>query len=236
MQITTNKFKVLRDNNEILNFQAINIDFDSLAIIGPSGSGKSTFIECLSGQLGYEGSLEINQTEVGSEIFQNNLQKKIGFVFQKNNLFPNLTVLENLTLPITENLNVNLLEAKAIALANLELLGVDKLVSKKPHQISGGQEQRIAIARALSLNSELLILDEPTSALDPVLTKEVLSSLLRVKQKKSIPLIVVTHNIDFGKAISEKFLFIQDGSNPIVGDSKTITKENDIFKDFILDL
>ncbi|MDR2073793.1 MAG: amino acid ABC transporter ATP-binding protein [Oscillospiraceae bacterium] len=185
---------------------------EKMVIIGPSGSGKSTFLRCLnlleipsSGQIIFEG-----EDITSSKCKINKLRQKMGMIFQKFNLFPNLTVQQNITLaPV----NLKLLtkeKAEKIALKLLERVG---LVSKKdsyPSSLSGGQQQRIAIVRALAMNPDVMLFDEPTSALDPEMVKEVLSVIENLA-RNGMTMIIVTHEIGFAKQVGSRIVFMHQG-------------------------
>ncbi|BAK80680.1 amino acid ABC transporter ATP-binding protein [Candidatus Arthromitus sp. SFB-rat-Yit] len=183
---------------------------DVISIIGPSGSGKSTLLRCMN-------LLEIPTS--GEIIFQNtNIQKtninkireNMGMVFQHFNLFPHMTVLENITLGPIKVKNIPREEANKLAINLLEKVG---LVDKKdiyPSKLSGGQKQRIAIARSLANKPNVLLFDEPTSALDPEMVKEVLY-VMRELANEGMTMVIVTHEINFAKEVSNKIVFMDDG-------------------------
>ena len=186
---------------------------EKVVIIGPSGSGKSTFIRCLnlltepsSGKIFFEGK------DITSRNFKiKDLRKKVGMVFQKFNLFNNLTVLENVTLA---PLSLNLLtkdEAKKLALALLAKVGLSEKKDMYPCSLSGGQQQRIAIVRALAMKPSVMLFDEPTSALDPEMVKEVLKVITDLAHNDGVTMIIVTHEMNFAKKIGSRLLFMDDG-------------------------
>ena len=184
-----------------------------LAIIGSSGSGKTTLLRCLnfletpdSGEILVQGKQLLSQSE--EEIRQNRLH--FGLVFQNFNLFPQYTVLQNVTLAPTL-LNRDTTDAiREKALTLLERVGLSQKVDSYPYQLSGGQQQRVAIARALAMNPEVLCFDEPTSALDPELTGEVLRVIRELKNTHST-MIVVTHEMEFAKSVADVVIYMADG-------------------------
>ena len=197
---------VLKGINEVIHKSEV------VSIIGPSGSGKSTFIRCLnllekpsSGQIIFEG-VDIN--EKGVNLDQH--RQKIGMVFQHFNVFPHLTVLENITItPILEKkMDKALAQAKAIDL--LKMVGLEDKKNEFPKKLSGGQKQRLAIVRALAMEPDVMLFDEPTSALDPEMVKEV---LLVIKQlaDQGMTCVIVTHEMGFAKQISDRVLFMDQG-------------------------
>lgn len=185
---------------------------EKVVIIGPSGSGKSTFLRCLNllevptdGEIWFEGE---NITSSSTNV--NKLRQKMGMVFQQFNLFPHLTVQENITLaPIKLGL-LSKKEADKKAIELLERIGLSDKKDAYPRQLSGGQKQRIAIVRALAMNPEVLLFDEPTSALDPEMVGEVLA-LMKQLAEEGMTMIVVTHEMGFAKEVATRVMFIDEG-------------------------
>jgi polar amino acid transport system ATP-binding protein len=235
MEIKINDFKLVKNNIKILDIPELSIsNSQTLAVLGPSGSGKSTLIQALSGQEEFSGEILIDNVSVGSEVYFNELKPKISYVFQKNNLFPNLKVIDNLILPLQENLKIDVVTANKKALETLTLLGVGELANKYPSQISGGQEQRVAIARSLCLEAKYIILDEPTSALDPVLTKEVYLLLKKIRDENTnTNMIVVTHNVSLAKKLGDHFIFVDRKSGASSGKIESLNEKNPVLKDFL---
>ncbi len=181
-----------------------------LALIGASGSGKSTLLRLLSGLESFDGGrITVNGHEVDSKSDEA-YRKKIGFVFQDHNLFPHLSVLENIMLVLEKVHGMKREEALPGVMHLIEQFGLGEHFDKKPHQISGGQGQRASIVRALSIDPELVLLDEPTSSLDPILTHEVLNAvkLLAEDQKDFV---IVTHEIGFAKEVADYIVFMDEG-------------------------
>jgi polar amino acid transport system ATP-binding protein len=221
----------------------IKIDLDlisSLAIIGPSGGGKSTLLRIIAG-LEYpdEGNVMIDDEKIlFHEGYLREYRKNIGMVFQSYNLFPHLTAMENITLPLVRVHKLDPGEAIEKASKYLSQFRLLAHADKKPPQLSGGQQQRVAIARAVSLESRYILLDEPTSALDPELTSEVLdmvNELPRINKE----LILVTHEIGFAMNSCDHVVFISDGRIIEEGSTKKVlkdpqTKELKMFLDKIL--
>lgn len=186
---------------------------ERLIIIGPSGSGKSTLLKSLillikpkQGKIYFNG---IDITDRSIDI--NKIRQRIGFVFQNYNLFPHLTALRNITLPLEIVKKIPKEQAEKKALEVLDLVGLEMKAHAYPAELSGGQQQRVAIARALAMDPELLLLDEPTSALDPEFVDEVLEVLKRIANE-GISMIVVTHELDFAVDIADRMLFIDNGT------------------------
>lgn len=185
---------------------------EKIVIIGPSGSGKSTFLRCLnllekptSGSILFEG---IELTDPKTDI--DTVRRKMGMVFQHFNLFPHLTVLQNIMLaPVTQKLATKE-EARAKALSLLKRIGLEDKADVYPSQISGGQKQRIAIVRSLAMGPDVMLFDEPTSALDPEMVGEVLS-LMKELAAEGMTMAVVTHEMNFAREVADKILFMDEG-------------------------
>ena len=185
-----------------------------LVIMGPSGSGKSTLIRTINGLETFdEGELNVLGIKIDSNIDERKIKKirrRVGMVFQQFNLFPHLTILENITLAPINVQKRNKNEVKEFGMYLLAQMGIDSHAKKYPNQLSGGEQQRVAIVRALALKPELLLFDEPTSALDPERINEVLDAM-RILANQGMSMIVVTHEIDFAKEVSDKVLFLDNG-------------------------
>ena len=185
---------------------------EKVVIIGPSGSGKSTFLRCLnllerptSGSIRFKG-LEITDKKVDIDA----VRQKMGMVFQHFNLFPHLTVLENIMLaPVTLKLMTKE-QAREQAFTLLKRIGLEDKAGVYPSQISGGQKQRIAIVRSLAMKPEVMLFDEPTSALDPEMVGEVLA-LMKELAEEGMTMAVVTHEMGFAREVADKVLFMDDG-------------------------
>ena len=183
-----------------------------ISIIGPSGSGKSTFLRCINKlEEPTEGHIYIDGIDLMDKNTDiNKIRERVGMVFQHFNLFPNMTVLENLTLSPTMVKKESKEEAEKYALYLLEKVGLSDKASSYPAQLSGGQKQRIAIARALAMKPEVILFDEPTSALDPEMIKEVLD-VMRDLAKEGMTMLIVTHEMGFAKNVGNRILFMDNG-------------------------
>lgn len=197
-------------HNEVLKGITTKISKgEVIAVIGPSGSGKSTFLRCLNLlETHNAGSIKIDGKEI--EQLESNLRKKIGMVFQHFNLFPHLTVLENITFAPQQVLKTSKKEAEKNALELLQAVGLSDKADAYPSRLSGGQKQRVAIARALAMNPEIMLFDEPTSALDPEMVKEVLQ-VMKNLVKTGMTMVIVTHEMGFAKEVADRVLFMDDG-------------------------
>ena len=183
-----------------------------ISIIGPSGSGKSTFLRCINKlEEPTEGHIYIDGMDLMDKKTDiNKIRERVGMVFQHFNLFPNMTVLENLTLSPTIVKKESKEEAEKYALYLLEKVGLLDKAKSYPTQLSGGQKQRIAIARALAMKPEVILFDEPTSALDPEMIKEVLD-VMRDLAKEGMTMLIVTHEMGFARNVGNRILFMDNG-------------------------
>ena len=185
-----------------------------LVIMGPSGSGKSTLIRTFNGLERLDsGELNVLGININSENDQrkiNNIRKKVGMVFQQFNLFPHLSILENITLAPIHVQKRTQKSADDYGMYLLNQMGIDSHARKYPSQLSGGEQQRVAIARALALRPEIILFDEPTSALDPERINEVLDEMRRLANQ-GMTMVVVTHEISFAKEVGDQVLFMDSG-------------------------
>ncbi len=194
-----------------------------VSIIGGSGSGKSTLLMCINGLEAIQGGrILVDGVEVhaaGTDL--NKLRQKIGIVFQQWNAFPHLTVLENVTLAPRKVLKMSRAEADAIAVRQLEHVGLGDKLKAFPGKLSGGQQQRMAIARALAMSPKYMLFDEVTSALDPQLVGEVLDTM-RLLAKEGMTMIVVTHEMGFAREVSDRVAFFKSGKIHEIGSPQQI--------------
>ena len=186
---------------------------EKVVIVGPSGSGKSTFLRCLnlmevptSGDILFEGS---NITKAKAKQV-NALRQKMGMVFQHFNLFPHLTILDNITLAPVKLKKMSKAQAREKAMTLLKRVGLEDKADAYPNQLSGGQKQRIAIVRALAMNPDVMLFDEPTSALDPEMVGEVLE-LMHQLADEGMTMVVVTHEMGFAREVASRVLFMDEG-------------------------
>jgi general L-amino acid transport system ATP-binding protein len=201
-----NNFHVLRD----IDLQVAQ--GERMVICGPSGSGKSTLIRCINALESYqEGRLTVAGSVVGDDIkVVDSIRRQVGMVFQQFNLFPHLTVLENLTLSPTWVAGMPKKEAVERAMQQLERVRIAEQAQKYPLQLSGGQQQRVAIARALCLTPKIMLFDEPTSALDPEMIKEVLDVMIGLADG-GMTMLCVTHEMGFARAVANRVIFMDQG-------------------------
>lgn len=183
-----------------------------VCLIGPSGSGKSTFLRCINQlEVATDGSIIVDDVEITDKKNDiNKLRENVGMVFQQFNLFPHLTVLQNITMAPIELKKMNRAQAEEKAIELLEKVGLADKKDVYPTQLSGGQQQRVAIVRALAMNPDLMLFDEPTSALDPEMVGEVLD-VMKDLAKQKMTMIVVTHEMGFAREVSDRVLFMDGG-------------------------
>lgn len=200
---------------EIKALDGVSLDIqkgDVLVIIGPSGSGKSTLLRCLNRlEVPTSGHIYVDNVDIiNPKVDINAYRQKMGMVFQHFNLFPNMTVLRNMTLAPMKLLKKSKQEAEEKAMKLLERVGLKDRAEAYPSQLSGGQKQRIAIVRALCMDPEIMLFDEPTSALDPEMVGEVLE-VMKELAKEGMTMAVVTHEMGFAREVGSRIIFMSDG-------------------------
>ncbi len=200
---------------ELEVLKGVNADIkkgEVVCVIGPSGSGKSTFLRCINLlEMPTKGEIFIDGIPVIENIKNiDSLRTRVGMVFQQFNLFPNMSVLDNITLAPVKVLKMNKSDAEAKAKELLERVGLAEKADTYPNRLSGGQKQRVAIARALAMNPEVMLFDEPTSALDPEMVGEVLEVMKQLADS-GMTMVVVTHEMGFAREVSDRVLFMEEG-------------------------
>jgi general L-amino acid transport system ATP-binding protein len=205
-------FQALREVDLVVGKQEV------VVVIGPSGSGKSTLIRCINRLEKHDrGRIVVDGTEMGDDLRNiAEIRREVGMVFQSFNLFPHLTVLENITLAPRQVRKKSKREAEEIGTAMLERVQIPEQAHKYPGQLSGGQQQRVAIARALAMQPKVMLFDEPTSALDPEMISEVLDAMKELAQS-GMTMIVVTHEMGFAREVADRVVFMADGQIVEVG-------------------
>ena len=205
-------FHALKDINLVVGKQEV------VVVIGPSGSGKSTMIRCINRLEEHQsGRIIVDGTEMGDDIRNiQEIRRECGMVFQSFNLFPHLTVLENITLAPRQVRKWPKAKAEEEAMKQLERVKIPEQANKFPGQLSGGQQQRVAIARSLAMQPKAMLFDEPTSALDPEMIKEVLDAMVELA-KSGMTMVVVTHEMGFARAVADRVVFMADGEIVEVG-------------------
>ncbi|WP_041426482.1 amino acid ABC transporter ATP-binding protein [Synechococcus sp. CC9311] len=217
--------KSYSDDHRALDEVNLSVNLgEVLVVMGPSGSGKSTLIRTFNGLESIdEGQLEI----VGIQLDSNHeerqikrIRRRVGMVFQQFNLFPHLSILDNITLAPIRVKKANKKEAELRAMSLLTQMGIADQAMKRPAQLSGGQQQRVAIARALAMDPEVMLFDEPTSALDPERVKEVLDAM-RALASAGMTMVVVTHELGFAREVADRVLFMDAGKVVELSDATT---------------
>jgi len=218
------------EENEIIKTNGVKVNFgdfwalkgiditvkkgEIIVILGPSGSGKSTFIRTLNRLQPHSGgTIEVDGITIDEETSIADLKyvrSEVGFVFQQFNLFPHLTIMENITLAPMKVKSMTKRQAEERAMQLLERVGIPEQAYKYPSGLSGGQQQRVAIARALAMDPKIMLFDEPTSALDPEMIKEVLDVMVDLA-KEDVTMIVVTHEMGFAKEVADRVILFDEG-------------------------
>lgn len=182
-----------------------------VVIIGPSGSGKSTLLRCMNYlEEPTSGDITVDNMKLDKHADINKIRENIGMVFQRFNLFPHMTVLENIVLAPTKVLKISRNEAISTAMDLLQRVGLKEKANSYPSQLSGGQQQRVAIARALAMKPKVMLFDEPTSALDPEMVTEVLD-VMKSLANQGMTMVVVTHEMGFAREVGDRVLFVDEG-------------------------
>ncbi len=216
-----NVSKWFDDFQALKNVSLTTSQGEKVVICGPSGSGKSTLVRCINRlEIHQEGSIKvrgIELTDKSSSIAE--IRSEVGMVFQQFNLFPHLTVLQNLTLGPTKALGLSEKDAKERAYKLLERVQIPEQANKKPGHLSGGQQQRVAIARSLCMEPKIMLFDEPTSALDPEMIAEVLDVIIDLAEE-GMTMVVVTHEMGFARKVADRMVFMDEGSIVETGNPK----------------
>ncbi len=207
--------KVEKDFGSFRVLKGVDLDVDEhqvVCLIGPSGCGKSTLLRCINGLEAIQGGeIRLMDDRVsGPGVDLNQLRQNVGIVFQSFNLFPHMSVLENVTLAPIKVLNLDRGEAEARAQALLKRIGLEAKAGEYPDRLSGGQQQRVAIVRALAMEPKVMLLDEITSALDPELVSEVLN-IVRDLASQGMTMLLATHEMGFAREVASKVCFLYDG-------------------------
>ncbi|WP_439521146.1 amino acid ABC transporter ATP-binding protein [Marivita sp.] len=209
--------KISSLNKSFGDFQVLtNVDLDvslgeRIVICGPSGSGKSTLIRCVNGLEQYDsGSIVVDGISLTEPGAVERVRSEVGMVFQQFNLFPHLTVLENLTLGPMKARGLSRKDAEALGMDYLERVRIPEQARKRPRDLSGGQQQRVAIARSLCMKPKIMLFDEPTSALDPEMISEVLDVMVELAED-GMTMLVVTHEMGFARKVADRMVFMDGG-------------------------
>ncbi len=213
VKISVKGLKKSFGDNEVL--KGLDVDIKSgevVCVIGPSGSGKSTFLRCLNRLEDITaGSVRVDQFDLtNKDVDIDKVRQHIGMVFQHFNLFPHMSVVENVMLAPVQTGRSTKEQAREIAVKLLGQVGLAEKADAKPASLSGGQKQRVAIARALAMAPDIMLFDEPTSALDPELTGEVLRTMRQLADEH-MTMLVVTHEMAFARDVSTRTVFMDGG-------------------------
>jgi general L-amino acid transport system ATP-binding protein len=205
-------FQALKDVDLVVGRQEV------VVVCGPSGSGKSTLIRCINRLEQHDkGRIVVDGTELSDDLKNiQEVRREVGMVFQQFNLFPHLSVLDNITLALRHVRRQPKAKAREAAMKQLERVRIPEQASKYPGQLSGGQQQRVAIARALAMEPKIMLFDEPTSALDPEMIKEVLETMVDLA-RSGMTMIVVTHEMGFAREVADRIVFMAEGEIVEVG-------------------
>jgi general L-amino acid transport system ATP-binding protein len=205
-------FQALKDVDLVVGRQEV------VVVCGPSGSGKSTLIRCINRLEQHDkGRIVVDGTELSDDLKNiQEVRREVGMVFQQFNLFPHLSVLDNITLALRHVRRQPKAKAREAAMRQLERVRIPEQANKFPGQLSGGQQQRVAIARALAMEPKIMLFDEPTSALDPEMIKEVLETMVDLAES-GMTMIVVTHEMGFAREVANRIVFMADGEIVEVG-------------------
>ncbi|MFT8319709.1 MAG: amino acid ABC transporter ATP-binding protein [Bacillus sp. (in: firmicutes)] len=236
-KLKVTKLKKSYGNLEVLKSIDLQVqEGEVVCLIGPSGSGKSTLLRCLNMlEEVTDGDVVVNNyplTDKKTDI--NKIRENIGMVFQHFNLFPNLSVLENITLAPVELKKATKAQAKEKALQLLDRVGLKEKAGENPAKLSGGQKQRVAIARALAMNPDIMLFDEPTSALDPEMVGEVLNVIKQLAEE-GMTMVIVTHEMGFAREVGDRVIFMDSGYIVEEGTPQEIfgNPQNERTKDFL---
>lgn len=228
--------KKFGENTVLNNINTTINEGDVVCIIGPSGSGKSTFLRCLNRlEETTSGSILVSGDDLTAEKTNlNQIRQHIGMVFQHFNLFPHLSILENIILAPMDLKKMSRKEAEGQAILLLESVGLADKKDAWPESLSGGQKQRVAIARALAMEPDIMLFDEPTSALDPEMVGDVLNVMKRLA-KQGMTMVIVTHEMGFAKEVANRVMFIDEGNFLEDGTPEQIfnNPQNERTKDFL---
>lgn len=218
-------YKAFGDNEVLKGIDLSIKEKEVVVIIGPSGSGKSTLLRCMNYlEEPTAGDITVDGIQLNSESNINKVREEVGMVFQRFNLFPHMTVLENIVLAPVKVRGVSKQEAVQTAKALLDRVGLADKADAYPEQLSGGQQQRVAIARALAMKPKVMLFDEPTSALDPEMVNEVLD-VMKALAKEGMTMVVVTHEMGFAREVGDRLLFVDEGRIIEQGDPEAVFEQ-----------
>lgn len=224
----------------VLNNVSFTVEAGEIvAVIGPSGCGKTTLLKCINGLEKIDtGRIIVGDQDITSKKLDlTKLRENVGIVFQQYNLFPHMTVKQNIMLAPLKVKKMKRNDAEILAMMLLEKVGLLNKMDAYPHELSGGQAQRVAIARTLAMKPQIILFDEPTSALDPYMKKEVLDVIRKLKEDNII-IIIVTHEMKFAKDIADRVVFLHNGQiiENDVPEKVFNSPKSDLVKEFLKSL
>jgi phospholipid/cholesterol/gamma-HCH transport system ATP-binding protein len=225
----TNLTKSFGDNHVLNGFDLELYKGENLVLMGKSGSGKSVMIKCLVGLMQPDsGYIEIMEKDISklSQNELNNLRTEIGFLFQGSALYDSMTVRENLEFPLRKSPE-KIMDAEKLVLEALENVGLTDAIDLMPDELSGGMKRRVALARAIILNPKIIIYDEPTTGLDPITAKEIIQLMRAIQQKYGTSSLIITHDVDCARVISERMILLIDGVNYAEGTYNELASSKD---------
>jgi phospholipid/cholesterol/gamma-HCH transport system ATP-binding protein len=225
----TNLTKSFGDNHVLNGFDLELYKGENLVLMGKSGSGKSVMIKCLVGLMQPDsGYIEIMEKDISklSQNELNNLRTEIGFLFQGSALYDSMTVRENLEFPLRKSPE-KIMDAEKLVLEALENVGLTDAIDLMPDELSGGMKRRVALARAIILNPKIIIYDEPTTGLDPITAKEIIQLMRAIQQKYGTSSLIITHDVDCARVISERMILLIDGVNYVEGTYNELASSKD---------
>jgi phospholipid/cholesterol/gamma-HCH transport system ATP-binding protein len=205
---------------------------ETLTVLGPSGTGKSVLLKLIIGlQKPDAGSIRINGKEITNLSLEalNQVRKEIGFLFQTAALYDSLSVEENVAFPLRQHTDLSEPARRLRVRELLMTVGLNNGFEKLPAQISGGMKKRVGLARALALTPKILLYDEPTAGLDPVMAAKINDLILRLQQERKMSSIVVTHDVQSARAVSDRLVFLNEGKVMAQGDFEELRQSDDEF-------
>ena len=218
------------DNHVLNGFNMCLVEGENLVIMGKSGSGKSVMIKCLIGLEEYDsGTIIVMGKDISTLEQLDELRTEVGFLFQGSALYDSMTVRENLEFPLRRHTKKfgRIKDTTPMVMEALENVGLAHTINLMPEELSGGMKRRIALARTLILQPSIILYDEPTTGLDPITAKEILLLMISIQKKYNTSSIIITHDVDCARAISNRMILLVDGINYVEGTFEELLASND---------
>jgi phospholipid/cholesterol/gamma-HCH transport system ATP-binding protein len=220
------------DNHVLNGFNMCLVEGENLVIMGKSGSGKSVMIKCLIGLEEYDsGTIIVMGKDISTLEHEelDELRTEVGFLFQGSALYDSMTVRENLEFPLRRHTKKfgRIKDTTPMVMEALENVGLAHTINLMPEELSGGMKRRIALARTLILQPSIILYDEPTTGLDPITAKEILLLMISIQKKYNTSSIIITHDVDCARAISNRMILLVDGINYVEGTFEELLASND---------